>query len=122
MALAPASPALEPTGGRDMERAWRPAGRNAGHLWRVAPSLPPTFVPPCETPPEAGTRWMGPLKLGAKTIVPSLPQLPPRPLGASQIDSGGPPEASILRSFVPMKKAMERLSGDQKGYVAFSVP
>jgi len=47
-------------------------------------------------------------------MVPSLFQDPPAS-GASQIVSGGPPAAGILRSLLPAKKAMKRPSGDQKG-------
>ena len=59
---------------------------------------------------------------GAKTIVPSTPQLPPRPADASQTTCTGPPVASTLLRRLSAKKATERLSGDQNGKPAPSVP
>jgi hypothetical protein len=49
-------------------------------------------------------------------------QEPLRPPAASEIVSGGPPETSTFFSFPSAKNARERLSGDQKGKVASSVP
>src|SRR6266508_4495413 len=52
-----------------------------------------------------------------------LPQEPlGKPGGASQSVTGGPPAMSIFFSFVSAKNATERLSGDQKGAAAPSVP
>src|SRR5207245_1989764 len=59
---------------------------------------------------------------GAKMIVPSWFQLPPRAMEVSQMVSGGPPCASIFLSLESAKNPMERLSGDQKGKEAPSVP
>ena len=73
-------------------------------------------------PPDAGTRWSGPLSLGEKTITPSGLQLPPCPMGAFASVSGGPPAASIVLSLPPAKNPMDLLSGDQNGNLAFSVP
>ena len=53
---------------------------------------------------------------------PSRFQVPPRPSEASQSVNGGPPEMSIFLSLAPAKKPTNRLSGDQKGYVAPLVP
>src|SRR4029453_13355469 len=41
---------------------------------------------------------------------------------ASQISCGGPPDASTLFTLPPATNAMERLSADQKGCAAPSVP
>lgn len=60
--------------------------------------------------------------LGVKMITPLLLQLPPRPSGASQIVCTGPPAAEIVLSFPLAKKAILRLSGDQKGKNAPAVP
>src|SRR6267142_189124 len=59
---------------------------------------------------------------GAKMIVPSWFQLPPRAMEVSQMVSGGPPCASIFLSLESAKKPMERLSGDQKGKESPAVP
>src|SRR4029077_16146330 len=55
-------------------------------------------------------------------MIPSRFQAPPRPVGASERVNGGPPEASIFLSLPPAKNPMNRLSGDQKGKPAPSVP
>src|SRR5947207_15640085 len=52
----------------------------------------------------------------------SLPQLPPRGVGASAIDSSDPPVASMRRNFPSAKNASDLLSGDQNGKSALSVP
>ena len=66
-------------------------------------------------PPAAGIRISGPLQICWNTIVPSAFQVPPRPLFASQSGTTGPPRASILLSFPPVKKPIQRPSGDQNG-------
>ena len=55
-------------------------------------------------------------------MVPFGPQDAPRPMGASQMIVAGPPPMSMRFSLASAKKPMERLSGDQKGKVASSVP
>src|SRR5262249_54579094 len=55
-------------------------------------------------------------------IDPSRFHVPPENPVASQISAGGPPEASTFFSFPPLTKPMERLSADEKGCAAFSVP
>src|SRR5207244_1429686 len=73
-------------------------------------------------PPAAGTRRITRWAV-AKRIVPSLFHVPPR-AGPSALHSvcGGPPDTSSFLSFPCEKNARKRLSGDQKGDVAFSVP
>ena len=56
-------------------------------------------------PPAASTRARPDVVSGAKTIVPVLPQVPPRPAGASQRACGGPPLASNLFSLPAAKNA-----------------
>src|SRR2546425_10815460 len=60
---------------------------------------------------------------GANTIVPSRFHVPPqRPIGAShRIRTAALPTSTML-SFPSAKKPMRRLSGDQKGNIAPSVP
>ena len=72
-------------------------------------------------PPAAGMRESPPRKSAAKTMTPPWPQLPPRGVGASQRTCTGPPAASIVLSFPPEKKPMDRLSEDQNGKTPRSV-
>jgi hypothetical protein len=60
--------------------------------------------------------------LGVKMMVPFALQLPPRPSGASQRICIGPPLTDTLRSLPLEKNPRLRLSGDQKGKSASSVP
>src|SRR6185503_3951195 len=53
---------------------------------------------------------------------PSLLQEPPRPLGASHMVCGDPPLAATLLSLRPARNPRYRLSGDQNGNDAPSVP
>ena len=55
-------------------------------------------------------------------MVPFGPQDAPRPMGASQMIVAGPPPMSMRFSLASAKKPIERLSGDQKGKIASSVP
>ena len=55
-------------------------------------------------------------------MVPCVPQVPPRPMGAAQTSEGVPPSIDTVFSFPPAKKPRVWLSGDQKGKVAPSVP
>src|SRR5258706_525964 len=73
-------------------------------------------------PPSAETLKIGAVDWGVKRIVPSRFHVPPLGSGASQIVKTAPPSASIFLSFPLAKKPMERLSGDQKGREAPSVP
>jgi hypothetical protein len=59
---------------------------------------------------------------GAKTMTTSLLHDPPRPSPASQIAAGAPPATATSCSLPSAKRATKRLSGDQKGKVAPSVP
>src|SRR5664279_6252946 len=73
-------------------------------------------------PPLALTRIRGACGLGENRITPSGPHVPPRPSATSQTANGEPLLRSIVFSFVSAKNPSERLSGDQKGKIAFSVP
>ncbi len=74
------------------------------------------------SPPSAETRIRPPAATGAKTITPSLLQVPPRPSGALQITSDDPSATAIFLSFPSEKNPRYRLSGDQNGNAALSVP
>jgi len=58
----------------------------------------------------------------AKTTVPSGNQVAPRAAPALAMVAGGPPESSMRFSLPSAKKPTDRLSGDQKGRSAPSVP
>src|SRR6267378_6751068 len=59
---------------------------------------------------------------GANRITPPGPHAPPRPKGASQTANAEPPLRSVVFNLPPAKKPSDRLSGDQNGKVAPSVP
>src|SRR5262249_35235619 len=69
----------------------------------------------------AGTRCIGP---GApeKRIVPSRLHVPPRAPSTGQSVCGRPPATSTFFNLPAEKNAKRRLSGDQKGDAASSVP
>lgn len=58
----------------------------------------------------------------ANTIDPLVPQLPPAPTGAAHNVMGSPPDVEIFLSWPSAKNAIQRLSGEKKGVVAFVVP
>ena len=68
-----------------------------------------------ETPPAEDTRCNGPSLAGANTISPFSFQVPPRPCGASQRMTAGPPPIAIFLIFPLAKNPTVLLSGDQKG-------
>src|SRR5215831_14305099 len=82
--------------------------------------VPSTSISLCGTPPLADT-WFSPVN-DPKTITPSEFQVPPLLKGASQRVSTGPPAAETFFSLLSTKNPMYRLSGDQNGSVAPSVP
>src|SRR6266511_6033843 len=55
-------------------------------------------------------------------MTPLGPQLPPRAFDAGQTNATGPPESGVVFSCSSAKKPIERLSGDQNGANAPSVP
>jgi hypothetical protein len=85
--------------------------RDASRLVRALASPPAAAIMEREENAEA-----------LKTITPSGLHAPPRPLAAAQSLCAGPPEASILLRLPAAKQPMRRLSGDQNGTVAPSVP
>src|SRR5262245_51345266 len=72
-------------------------------------------------PPLADTRRIAD-KVPEKRITPPGPHVPPRGSDASQIVCTGPPATSTRFSFPCAKNAIDRLSGDQNGNDASSVP
>src|SRR5580698_2008002 len=64
----------------------------------------------------------GAVGAGENRITPPGPQAPPRPRGASLTIWVEPPSRSTVLSLPSAKNPRERLSGDQKGKVALSVP
>src|SRR5205085_11933617 len=100
-----------------------PSGRKEGKRWLVSPRDRSNPIIGAASPPVASTRCSPPLPRPAKTITSSLFQVPPPTFrGLLQSVIGGPPEASIFLSLPSAKKPIDRLSGDQKGYAAPSVP
>src|SRR5262249_13227880 len=101
---------------------WRPPGKNDGNLWLGSPYASSIVYAACGMPPADATRCSGPLGAGAKTMMLSRFQAPPRPLVASHKTTGGPPAMFTFFSCPLAKKATYRLSGDQNGNEADSVP
>src|SRR5262245_59926627 len=98
----------------------RPSGKNHGLM--CADCCAVSFVTGAGTPPLAGIRMSGVVTLGANKMTPSAFQDPPLPANAGARTWGAPPPISTLFSTPAAKNAIERLSGDQKGQVAPSVP
>src|SRR5438128_3549048 len=94
---------------------WRPSGRKTGQRWEFSCREESSVITGVTGPPAADTRKRPPEGVGAKTMTPSRLHVPPRPERISQRLWGGPPEASIFFNFPSAKKAINRLSGDQKG-------
>src|SRR5262245_15183212 len=67
-------------------------------------------------------RKIGPSAFGEKRITPSRLHAPPRGLPAFASVCTAPPSISIRLSLPSAKNPSDRLSGDQKGKVAPSVP
>src|ERR1700730_16527280 len=105
-------------------RKWSPSGRADGQNIEAFDSLP--LMTSCGSPPEADTfeiPEMEPLDVDpAKIIVPRLFHAPPAPPGASHRIWTAPLLGSTLFSLDAWKKPTWRLSGDQNGHVAPSVP
>src|SRR2546428_9089174 len=107
---------------RRRERKLWPSGRKQGQRTLSSRRDSSSFVTPLGVPPAADICCSAPALSGAKTITPSRFQAPPRAKGASQSVSAGPPAASIFLSFPSAKNPTKRLSGDQNGNEAPSVP
>src|SRR5215831_5290473 len=95
----------------------RPSGKNVGAAPRDSSWISISWL---GTPPPADTR-LSPEAV-PNTITPSGFQVPPKWTGASQRVCAGPPPTEIFFSLPPAKNPIYRLSGDQKGYAAPSVP
>ena len=80
------------------------------------------WSPSVGVPPAAATRE-SPLPLaGVNRITSPRPQDPAKDVFVSLSEMAGPPDASIFLSLPPAENAMKRLSGDQNGPPAPSVP
>src|SRR5439155_2264781 len=97
-----------------------PSGRKTGEKGLLL--LASTLLTGVHVPPVASTRSRGPWDV--KRITPSRFQAPgpPPPIPVSHKTWTAPPLAGMVLSFPSAKNPMERLSGDQKGSVALSVP
>ena len=73
-------------------------------------------------PPPALTRMSGVDGPAEKMITPSGPQAPPRPICTAQTTCTESPLRSMVFNWPSAKNPRERLSGDQKGKIAPSVP
>src|SRR5262245_56659673 len=97
----------------------RPSGKKCGNRWLVwRPSI---VVISRAGPPDAAIRER-PRVAEPTMITPSRFHVPPRATGVSASDWEEPPAMSIRYSLLPAKNPMARLSGDQNGNAAPSVP
>src|SRR5580698_3167774 len=97
-----------------------PSGRKNGQRWEVC-CVKSSFVTGTGVPPPAFTRISGDCVLAEKRITPSAPHAPPRPKGASATTCTEPLKSTVF-NLPSAKNPSDRLSGDQKGKTAFSLP
>src|SRR5688572_13325976 len=97
-----------------------------GHRCVTSPVAASSLVSGAVEPPADGTRNNAARGAGAKKIVPSSAQLPPRALAfalqALQIVIGVPPPGEVFFSFPSAKKAIHFPSGEKNGLSTPSVP
>lgn len=98
------------------------SGRNSGQRWLNSPRLTSSVVTRTGVLPSAATRWSADPASGANTIVPSAPQVPPKPPPASQSVIGGPPATGTFFNLPSAKKPIHWLSGEKNGLSALVVP
>ena len=97
-----------------------PSGRKYGTAWPVSCFESSRTVMGRLSPPAEVVRFRTPADENRMT--PSAFQVPPARFGALQIICTEPPVTPIFLIRPPEKKAISRLSGDQKGEEAPSVP
>src|ERR1700674_5474296 len=93
-----------------------PPGRICGHMCWNSPRC--KSVTGVGGPPAEGIRDKTPLVLSAAMMLPSSPQLPPRPAGALHKVIAEPPSTEIFCSFPVVKKAIHCPSGEKNGSYA----
>src|SRR5262245_22130588 len=113
---------LPSRGGRLTNKKVFPSGRNTGQRSAVS-CLAVSGWRTCVTaPPSEEIRLSGPVGRGANTMTPRLLHVAPRPSGAEHSTSEVPPATDTFLSLSWEKKPRLRLSGDQNGPSAPSVP
>src|SRR5262245_4138512 len=102
-------------------RKWRPSGRNQGNSCDVWPSAS-VVTGSASRSPRADTRAsVAPFVNRISSAALQVPGIPDE-RGTLAMVRGDPPPTLILRSSSPTKNPMKRLSGDQNGPTAPSVP
>ena len=99
---------------------WRPSGRNCG--WRSPCRCDSVPAKGAGSPPFSEMRSNGLSGTIGNRMAPSRFQVPPGPMIAGPMTFGALPSRSTRRSFSAAKNPIVRLSGDQKGNAAPSVP
>src|ERR1700682_3360757 len=92
-----------------------PSGRNTGQRWLAWKRDLSGLVSSTGEPPAEDTRYNPWRASPVNRTTPSWFQVPPRPLGASQITWACPPDACTFLSLPSAKKPMNLPSGDQNG-------
>src|SRR5262245_24527744 len=90
-----------------------PPGRNCGQRWEISSGA--KSVRGAGFPPSVGTTDRKDNESSSATMVPSSPQVPPRPAGASHNETGSPPSIRVFFSLPPAKKPTHCPSGEKKG-------
>src|SRR5262249_60542450 len=99
------------------------SGRNVGRRGRV--SSPAISLAGFGVPPDSGILTSAPPPpppASAMTMTPDVPHVPALKLGRLHRTTGSPPFTSIFRNLPSAQYAIQRLSGDQNGLAALSVP
>ena len=91
------------------------SGRKCGHRCEVSSRTASSLVTATASPPFALMRKSGPPLLGANTMTPADPQVPPRGSDTAASSRGSPPARSMRWSFESAKNATARPSGEKNG-------
>src|SRR5215468_52619 len=101
-------------------KCW-PSGRKNGSVRSLSPPFTSGFKTMVVSPPDAGTLIKPTPPRNENRITPLRLHDAPVATRESHSVIGVPPEASVFLSLPFAKKAINRLSGDQVGYIAPSV-
>jgi hypothetical protein len=95
-----------------------------GNTWLASPFVVSTTVVSVGSPPDAATFIKPPVRRANRIVPVRLQEAPglPEELGILHTICTGPPAASMVFSLSSAKKASLRLSADQNGPRALSVP
>src|SRR5579864_7628220 len=99
--------------GMEVYKTAFPPGNTCGQFSEVSPCL--SWDIKVGEPPAEGIRDKAPGPESCATILPSSPQLPPPPDGASHKITGAPPSTGTFFKLPLAKNAIQFPSGEKKG-------